>query len=89
MNKRLYILEGRKRLRNDRYCPCTTEHIIGIFTSPHLAHEWVKTDGQTFYQPNYKRWKKHFYALLQVDRFDDMNGFLYCIFTKDGKLVWN
>ncbi len=83
----LFILEGRKRNRKDRYIPNTTQHIIGIFTSYKNAQNWIKTEGQDFYYNNHKSHRDNFYALVKINSFNIMDGILETFFDKKGNAV--
>lgn len=87
MKKKLYILEGRKRSRPDRYVPNKATHLIGIFTSPKKAQNWILEEGCSFYPPNQKWCKSYFYALLETTALDIPDISLTSFYDKLGKVI--
>ena len=49
MKKEYYVIESRKMKKIGKLIPNETAHVIGIFTNPVKAENWIKKNGRSYF----------------------------------------
>ena len=83
MSKKYYILESRT-YRGNSMMPNKTGAVIGVFSRPELAREWILLEGINYFGARFP--KKTFWAVVEHKLNDawDNCGVLEGFYDKEG-----
>lgn len=84
MKKKYYILESRVHKSKMNLIPNETGSVIGVFSKPCNAINWIKENGATFYD---NRSRKNYFWALCTTQMNADNVILYHFYNNDGEVI--